>query len=513
MRNGLLSATGAALVLAAAPAHAGTWAIQGEQLVTTLANVEPHVAIDGDTALWMTSALHRTGTTWSLKSIQGVPGPTCAVSGNRAALGAPLYSSWAGSASTLTYDGSSWAFEATLSPSPPIAGARFGESLALVGDTLAVAAPEVDVGTASLAGSVYVFVKTSSGWVQQALLTSPAPTTNQRWGTALDAGPDRIVVGAPPDAVHVFARSGTIWTLEATLTAPSTESADGFGFHVALDGTRLAVGTSDDAWLVVFAWSGGAWTVETEIDTPALPALHSLTLSGDSIAVGDYNTFGIQTYYRKPTGWVLEQTLSVPEQGTLGTDIDMDGDTLIASHLNNSGGGQRPYIFVRSACGAGCACTTSNQCDVGECVGGVCCDTCAPPDGGAAGAGGTAGAGGSGGTAGSIGAGGNAGTSGGGGAGSSSSAGGGAAAPDGGFGPGSGSSSGCGCRAPATDPGPSGVLALLALLGIARRRRSQPIPACTSSRAPGGRGRCRQVAPGPHRCRTTSRTRDARELT
>ncbi|MBK9000655.1 MAG: FG-GAP repeat protein [Myxococcales bacterium] len=449
----------AATLLVSATASAGTWSIQSQPLATTLANVQPDVAIDGDLALWLWSSLHRSGTTWTLKSLsapslKGV-GEGLALSGTRAALGASEESSLAGAVATLTWNGTSWQGESTLTLTPAIAGARFGESVGLSGDTLVVAAPEVKVGNFAQAGSVYVYVRSGGVWVQQGLLTSPAPSTSQRWGTYLDIDGDRIVVGAAPGAAHVFLRTGTSWALEATLTPPSSKSSAGFGVPVEIDSGRIAVGTGSDTWVVTFALSGSTWSPEGEITAPGVPGLMALALSGDSIAVGDASTGGVETYARKAGAWVHEQALSVPLQGQLGTRLDMDGSTLIAQHLQNSGGSNTAWIFVRAACGAGCSCTESGQCDTGDCVGGVCCVGCAPPDagsdgqagsGGAAGSAGTGGAAGSGGAGGAGGSGGGSGSPGGGSGGATGT--GASSGVDAGSGPASGSSSstGCGCR-------------------------------------------------------------------
>ncbi|GMV13440.1 MAG: hypothetical protein HS104_35505 [Polyangiaceae bacterium] len=448
-----------ATLLLSATASAGTWSIQSQPLATTLANVQPDVAIDGDVALWLWSSLHRSGATWTLKSL-GAPslkgiGEALAIDGTRAALGAPEEASLAGAVATLTWNGTSWQAESTLTLTPAVAGARFGKSVGLSGDTLVVAAPEVKVGNFAQAGSVYVYVRSGGSWVQQGVLTSPTPSTSQRWGTYIDIDGDRIVVGAAPGAAHVFSRTGTSWALEATLTPPSSKSSAGFGIPVELDAGRIAVGTGGDTWVVTFALSGSTWSPEAEIDAPGVSGLLSLALSGDSIAVGRAYTGGVETYARKAGAWVHEQALSVPVQGQLGTRLDMDGNTLIAQHLQNSGGSNTAWIFVRSACGAGCSCTGSGQCDTGDCVSGVCCVGCGPADAGSdgsAGSGGAAGSSGTGGGSGSGGAGGSAGgASGSPGGGSGGATGTGAssgadASAEAGLGTSSSSSSGCGCR-------------------------------------------------------------------
>lgn len=469
-----IALTAAVLLLVSTPAKAGTWSLQSQPLATAGASVQPDVAIDGDTALWLWSSLHRTGTSWTMKGLQppslkGI-GEACALSGSRAALGAAQESTTAGAVATLLWDGAAWQLEDTLTPSPVIAGARFGEAVGLSGDTLVVGAPNVTAGTFAQAGAVYVFVREANAWAQQAVLQSPTPQASQRWGTYLDVEGDRIVVGAASVTAHVFKREGTSWALEATLTPPSSKSIPGFGGPVELSGDRIAVGTKGDAWIVTFTRSGPTWNVEAELDGPGVTAVASLALSGDSLAVGSYYSKGVETYARKANVWLHEQSLTAPVQGQLGTALDMDGDTLIAQQLQNSNSVNTSYIFVRAACGVGCACSTSGQCDDGECVAGVCCVGCATADAGGDGQAGSAGsaAGGAGGAGAAPGSGANAGGSGAPGTGGAIGF---DAGADAGVGPGYGSSSssGCGCRASGRGA-PAGALALCAALALWCRR-------------------------------------------
>jgi len=172
----------------------------------------------------------------------------------------------------------------------------------------------------------------------------------------------------------------------------------------------------------------------------------------------------------------------VPLQGQLGTRLDMDGQTLIAQHLQNLGASNTAWIFVRSPCGVGCSCTESGQCDTGGCVGGVCCVGCGPTDAGADGqaeSGGAAGSAGTGGAAGSSGAAGSGGGSGATGGGSGGATGTGAssgadASDDAGIGSASGSGSGCGCRVGERGTGSAWWPWLAAAVGfLAARRRAR----------------------------------------
>ena len=105
---------------------------------------------------------------------------------------------------------SGWAQEAYVKASNNDAGDRFGNSVALDGDTLAVGA----------------FREGSN----QTTITNDNST----------ASPDDSYLGS--GAVYVYKRTGTSWAQEAYIKASNNDAADQFGYKVALDGDTLAVG-------------------------------------------------------------------------------------------------------------------------------------------------------------------------------------------------------------------------------------------------------------------------------
>lgn len=129
---------------------------------------------------------------------------------------------------------------------------RFGESVALDGDTLIVGAPGDSVAGPS-AGAVYMYERDEFGdWDLSAIFrpTIPALITEPvRFGTsvALEEG-KWIVVGAPaPNCgvagrAYVFTDVGEGWVLDQVLTSSESSVDDRFGQSVAVDGDRILVG-------------------------------------------------------------------------------------------------------------------------------------------------------------------------------------------------------------------------------------------------------------------------------
>lgn len=185
---------------------------------------------------------------------------------------------------------------------------EFGSACDLDGTTLIVGASSHDpFGTLESYGSVYVFVRSATGWVQQAALATSSYDAGDRFGYAVTLQGEVAVVGAPFDdnpgatasgAVYVFRRSGGLWSEVARLTANDPSTFDHFGASVALDGDTLAVGAEfDDAGsgsfsgsAYVFVESGGVWAQQAKLVPPGLAAGDvfgtSIALDGDRIVAG-----------------------------------------------------------------------------------------------------------------------------------------------------------------------------------------------------------------------------------
>jgi hypothetical protein len=146
-------------------------------------------------------------------------------------------------------------------------GFGFAVATSSDGTTLAIGAPYEDCSctgvdpssideAATNAGAVYVFVKTSSGWRQQAYLKASVVAEYDLFGmtVALSSDGHTLAIGAPTvntastEAVHVFARSGSSWRQAAILTASNGSLGDRFGSALALsaDGQTLAVGATGE---------------------------------------------------------------------------------------------------------------------------------------------------------------------------------------------------------------------------------------------------------------------------
>lgn len=130
------------------------------------------------------------------------------------------------------------------------AGDGFGYSVAIAGGTLLAGAPYDDDGGAQ-AGSVYVFVRQGSGWVQAAKLTPADRRAGMVFGwsvavqngrAAIGARLDRTAGGPASGSVYVFEGAGGGWSLTAKLVPPGLTAGEELGVSVALDGDLVVGG-------------------------------------------------------------------------------------------------------------------------------------------------------------------------------------------------------------------------------------------------------------------------------
>jgi trimeric autotransporter adhesin len=179
----------------------------------------------------------------------------------------------AGAAYVFVRSESKWSQQAYLKASNTDAEDYFGHLVAIAGETIVVTATGEDSAasgvngndddnSAEYAGAAYVFVRTDSGWSQQAYLKASNPDPSDDFGSALAIAGDRIVVAAGAEdsaartidgdqaddsainagAAYVFVRAGADWSQSAYLKAPNADRIDDFGRAAALTDEIIVIG-------------------------------------------------------------------------------------------------------------------------------------------------------------------------------------------------------------------------------------------------------------------------------
>lgn len=252
----------------------------------------------------------RSGTNWNLQAKIISPdggandffGDAVSQDSDRLVVGAPDRLGASGAAYVFLRTGSSWALEATLRANDPAGNARFGDTVAIDGDTLAVGA----IGFNQSRGAVYVFVRSGGSWSQQQRLSLPGGVANDRLGLSVALSGEVLIAGAPgrdgvavdQGAAFIWRRSGSNWTLEASLQRARPAQGDRLGWSVDIEGDVAVAGAPDAeangptnsglvlSWLrTADAWQGLSELASPEVSSGAQFGTE-VRLSGPRLLVG-----------------------------------------------------------------------------------------------------------------------------------------------------------------------------------------------------------------------------------
>src|SRR6266498_2791055 len=214
-----------------------------------------------------------------------------------------------GSAYVFARSGGVWTQQQKLLASDAAAGAVFGNSVAISGETVVVGAQFDDDVAGDNQGSAYVFARSDGVWSQQQkLLASDARCCGEAFGESVAISGETVVVGSGGGGVggsaYVFARSSGVWSQQQKLRASDAAVADSFGASVAISGETVVVGATCDAGAAgrdqgsayVFARSGGVWSQQQKLEASDA-ALgdqfgFSVAVSGGTVVVGAHDDSG-----------------------------------------------------------------------------------------------------------------------------------------------------------------------------------------------------------------------------
>lgn len=253
-----------------------------------------------------------------------------------------------GAAYVFVRNGTTWTQQARLLASDGAFDDRFGNAVAIDGDSIIVGAPFDDTGTTNIHGSAYVFVRNGSSWQQQSKLTATSPQALDAFGNAVDIDGDTALIGAYRSAnnfrgdAYVFTRNGGTWTQQQKLSAGDGRIGDEFGYAVSLSGNTAAIGahrvdddlSQDVGAVYIFNRSGNVWTQAAKI-VPDLLAIaeygNSVALEGDNLLVGQRGGLNkARLYKRSGSAWNFSEEVLPSGSGVFqfGEVVAMSGETI-----------------------------------------------------------------------------------------------------------------------------------------------------------------------------------------
>jgi hypothetical protein len=283
-----------------------------------------------------------------------------------------------GSAHVYTRSNGIWSHQTKISATDGAKGDSFGQSLALSGNTVVIAAPRDD-DNGKDTGSVYVFTRIGTNWHQQAKLTADDGAGGDLFGISVALSGDTILVGADlhdeiapnAGAVYVFTRSGDKWSQQAKLTAADGSETDIFGVRVALSGdTALISARRDDDDIMgvdagsayVFVRSGTSWEQQEKLTAPDGVADdrfgRSVALLGDTALVGAMfrddkgkNSGSAYLFKRNYKTWVYKTKLTAADgaaDDVFGWSVAISRSTVIVGASRDDDNGSESgsaYVF------------------------------------------------------------------------------------------------------------------------------------------------------------------------
>jgi hypothetical protein len=275
--------------------------------------------------------------------------------------------------------------------------AHFGASMALSADgsTLIVGAPQANGST----GAAYVFTREGEGWVEQAVITPPAPTATPQGeeqcaeespeevgecsfgaSVAISADGKTALIGDPSPSttagsalVYVRAESGE-WQRQAMLNGDGVAGHEGrFGKSVALsaDGSTALVGVPSGgnlrggAW--VFTRTGTEWSRQAALlDAEAVPLARfgravALSADGQTALVGGPTAAGSTgaawTFARSGTIWTQQGSALLGGEAELGAghfgkSVALSGDGQTALVGAQDANGERGTVLAYGLSGS-----------------------------------------------------------------------------------------------------------------------------------------------------------------
>jgi len=279
----------------------------------------------------------------------------------------------AGAVYVMIRDGSNWRLQAKLTASDAAAGDRFGNAVALDGDTAIIGAAGVDIAGFE-DGAVYVFTRTGNVWSEQEKLSPPSPVGVERFGFAVDVDGDLAVVGAPGGrdivlgeavpAVYVFVRNGTAWSELRKWPYIGEHAFPTFGRAVAIGGGMIFTsdpeGSSDvihsEGWVAGRpctreSCAGGGWTFTAVDGHDGDDFGKSIAFDGKYLAIGAPGAASgrVYMYSFDGVGWSFDSKLSASDQSStnsFGRHVAF-GDDVLAVAVEGADELGSVYLFSR----------------------------------------------------------------------------------------------------------------------------------------------------------------------
>ena len=235
----------------------------------------------------------------------------------------------AGGVFVFTRSGSTWTQQTVITPSNLDIADGFGANVALHGTTLVATSPgersnttgingnEDDNSITNGSGAAYIFSGSGNSWTQEAYVKSDVVTSG--FASAIDVYGDTVAVASSEDVVYVYVKTTSGWVRQQAVKTALTGFSYPhiFGTSINLYKDTLAVGDSQHGGV-----QGGFNTDQTDATAPATGAAYVFARS---------NGVWSEQVFIKPT--VPTHANSSGER--FGSNIALDADTLAVAAIGH----------------------------------------------------------------------------------------------------------------------------------------------------------------------------------
>ena len=248
-------------------------------------------------------------------------------------------------------------------PENPEISARFGDALAMQNSELIVGEPlrGLTGNPDQDRGVVHLYQRNAIGqWVFDETILPPVSTTQDRFGEDIAISGDTLVIGADRNPfssgayVAIYERAGDSWTLLQTLPNGGDAVSAKFGNRVDVDGETVII--MDSQKTHVYVRSGMSWILEQSLDILSV----RIGVSGNTISMKVSGSAAIEMWERNtgtcPQTWCFDTQLTPSpaesdDAGTWGIFTHLVGDTFVVGAPRRDEGGPvdagRAYVYNR----------------------------------------------------------------------------------------------------------------------------------------------------------------------
>lgn len=269
-----------------------------------------------------------------------------------------------------------WIEEAKITVANILPNANFGISVEICGDYI-VAGAYLDRINNAYTGAAYIFQRNGMNWVQHSKLVASDGNDSDYFGFDVAIDSNYVVIGAPNDdnssanegSVYLFKRYGTNWVEEQKFVVQSAPTGGNIGYSVSINGNNIVAGAPNSIFQSQYTGLTYFWN-QSETDSTwsnaqyVVPNFYnngerfgfSVSIVGDIATIGSNtgnpNSGGVAYVFRKQGSFWIEEARLLPSDVHAGNNfgravcISSNGKICIGSPGDNGNGTSSGAVYV-----------------------------------------------------------------------------------------------------------------------------------------------------------------------